>query len=116
MYASAMIDQDASEQTIKKSIDAAESMLDELGIYQHHDAVAGTARQHVADDYTKRLYNAMNKNFNATADLIDNTFKRQTGMSANSTWNFCQRTNGTYLDCPISDYQLHDGKEIFVSV
>ena len=28
---------------------------DALGISQHHDAVSGTAKQHVADDYSRRL-------------------------------------------------------------
>ena len=27
-----------------------------LAISQHHDAVSGTQRQHVANDYTKRLF------------------------------------------------------------
>jgi hypothetical protein len=27
-----------------------------MGVTQHHDAVTGTERQHVADDYAKRLY------------------------------------------------------------
>ena len=26
-----------------------------MGVTQHHDAVSGTSRQHVADDYAKRL-------------------------------------------------------------
>lgn len=26
-----------------------------MGIVQHHDAVSGTERQHVADDYAQRL-------------------------------------------------------------
>jgi hypothetical protein len=36
-------------------MEAKESMLDSMGVYQHHDAVAGTAKQHVADDYNMRL-------------------------------------------------------------
>ncbi|KAI6675783.1 hypothetical protein NL676_003689 [Syzygium grande] len=32
-----------------------DSLADALTIAQHHDAVTGTERQHVADDYTKRL-------------------------------------------------------------
>ena len=37
-------------------------MLDEMGIYQHHDAATGTAKQYVADDYATRLFKAMQKN------------------------------------------------------
>jgi len=27
-----------------------------MGVAQHHDAVSGTSKQHVANDYAKRLY------------------------------------------------------------
>lgn len=27
-----------------------------MAVAQHHDAVSGTEKQHVADDYAKRLY------------------------------------------------------------
>ena len=33
---------------------------DALGIAQHHDAVSGTAKQHVADDYSKKLSYGVN--------------------------------------------------------
>lgn len=33
-----------------------DALADALAIAQHHDAVSGTERQHVADDYAKRLY------------------------------------------------------------
>ena len=32
---------------------------DAVSIAQHHDAVAGTAKQHVADDYSKKLANGL---------------------------------------------------------
>lgn len=31
------------------------SLGDALGIAQHHDGVSGTAKQHVTNDYAKRL-------------------------------------------------------------
>jgi Alpha mannosidase middle domain len=33
---------------------------DAVSIAQHHDAVAGTAKQHVADDYSKKLSHGLN--------------------------------------------------------
>jgi len=34
---------------------------DALGIVQHHDAVSGTAKQHVSYDYSKRVQAGINK-------------------------------------------------------
>jgi alpha-mannosidase len=65
---------------------AHDNMLDQLGIYQHHDAVSGTSNQRVANDYWKRMAQAIDQNQNATSDLIDYFMKKNTGMSAGSTW------------------------------
>ena len=32
-----------------------DSLADALAVAQHHDAVSGTEKQHVADDYAKRI-------------------------------------------------------------
>ena len=34
-------------------------MLDALGVNQHHDAITGTAQQHVANNYAKMIYEKM---------------------------------------------------------
>ena len=31
-----------------------------MGVVQHHDAVSGTEKQHVADDYAQRLAEGIN--------------------------------------------------------
>jgi hypothetical protein len=63
-------------------------MLDQLGVYQHHDAVAGTAKQAVADDYALRLSKAISQNNNDLySDLMDRQVTHLTnGIVTSSTW------------------------------
>jgi lysosomal alpha-mannosidase len=35
------------------------SLREAMGIMQHHDAITGTEKQHVAEDYAMRLYDAI---------------------------------------------------------
>ena len=46
-------------------------MMDALGILQHHDAVAGTENQKVADDYAERLYKAIEANSGTYSAVLD---------------------------------------------
>lgn len=49
-------------------INAKNQMTDVVGVVQHHDGVTGTGKQHVADDYAKRVY----KGIEATNSLYSN--------------------------------------------
>jgi hypothetical protein len=53
-----MLHPEAKNKT-EKYLNASSEMLDQLGVYQHHDAVSGTAKQAVADDYALRLGKAI---------------------------------------------------------
>jgi len=81
-------------------------MLDVMGVLQHHDAVSGTERQLVADDYNWRLSKAVEANSFQYAKVIDELIQQDTGYSSKSIqWQQCLKTNGTYLDCPIGKHQ-----------
>jgi alpha-mannosidase len=54
-----------------KDSDALDKLDDAVGVLMHHDAITGTARQAVADDYAKRLYEG---SVQAT-DLLNHGFK-----------------------------------------
>jgi len=47
-----------SAQTVNTTV---EYVALQMGVAQHHDAVSGTAKQYVQDDYYTRLYNALDK-------------------------------------------------------
>lgn len=46
---------------MEKTIIAKYKLLDAMGVAQHHDAVSGTAKQAVTDDYLKMLASTMEK-------------------------------------------------------
>jgi hypothetical protein len=54
-----------------KHLDASKSLTEEMGVYQHHDAIAGTEKQPVADDYALRLSRALNLSTESYSDLIN---------------------------------------------
>lgn len=62
MHTLRLLDVSASDQDVNQTLAAQYTMLDSMGIYQHHDGVTGTAKQHVADDYSLRLHNSIKKN------------------------------------------------------
>ena len=41
-----------------------------MGILQHHDAVTGTEKQHVADDYSRILSNSMSDGEKISTDAL----------------------------------------------
>jgi hypothetical protein len=62
VFSLSAIFENATDVDIVHAVDTKEMMLDSMGVYQHHDAVTGTARQHVANDYIYNLYNSMKIN------------------------------------------------------
>jgi len=70
MHALRLLDVSSDDQTINQTLAAHDTMLDSMGIYQHHDGVTGTAKQHVADDYSLRLHKSIMKNNPVYAQAI----------------------------------------------
>ncbi|XP_034916190.1 alpha-mannosidase At3g26720 isoform X1 [Populus alba] len=94
-----------------------DALADALAIAQHHDAVSGTERQHVAADYALRLsigYKEAEKLVaSSLASLAESTSNIRQG---NTVINFqqCPLLNISY--CPSSEADLSDGKSLLVVV
>lgn len=78
-------------------------MMDTMGINQHHDAVSGTERPHVASDYDTRLFEGMKVNNDVYSEVLNERIRMISGLESSQNWKECFRTNSTYLDCPIAE-------------
>ena len=62
VFAEKVIKVGTSDDEINSILEAHDEILDAMSVYQHHDAVTGTAKQAVADDYARRLQAGIDKN------------------------------------------------------
>jgi hypothetical protein len=64
------LDQSVDGDTFQEMLDAKESMYDTMGVNQHHDAVTGTGKQAVANDYAFRIFKSMQINNQPYSEII----------------------------------------------
>jgi hypothetical protein len=103
LFALEGIDQGIDEKDVAEMQRVTEVMKDVVGIVQHHDAITGTAKQHVSNDYKERVYKGTQEVNKVYAAVVDKLAQTQ-GFKEDNTWQWCQRQNGTYTDCPIADW------------
>eukprot|EP00347_Sterkiella_histriomuscorum_P000869 403374211 len=94
-----------SVKNIKDMLEGISTLMDAIGINQHHDAITGTAKQYVADDYVWKLYKAHQINNPIFGEAIDSQVKRISGIVTKEKWQMCFKENTTYMDCPIAQYR-----------
>lgn len=76
-------------------------MFDSMGSYQHHDAVTGTGKQHVADDYSYLLSQSLATN-NAEFEKHIADYTEKFAGIVSDKWGMCSSVNATYTDCPVA--------------
>ncbi|OVA09673.1 Glycoside hydrolase family 38 [Macleaya cordata] len=88
-----------------------DALADALAIAQHHDAVTGTEKQHVADDYAKRL----SMGYVEAEELVSSSLACLAESTADAGCrNPCPLLNISY--CPPSEVDLSHGKSLVVVV
>uniref|UniRef100_A0A7N2KY22 Alpha-mannosidase n=1 Tax=Quercus lobata TaxID=97700 RepID=A0A7N2KY22_QUELO len=93
------------------------SLADALAIAQHHDAVTGTEKQHVANDYAKRLSIGYTEAEELVASSLSSLAQSTSNTGCkNPTLKFqqCPLLNISY--CPGSEVDLSQGKKLVVVV
>ncbi|KAK8715926.1 hypothetical protein V6N13_043250 [Hibiscus sabdariffa] len=94
-----------------------DALADALAIAQHHDAVTGTEKQHVANDYAKRLSIGYTEAEKVVASsLACLTDSKSSIGCGDSTTNLqqCPLLNITY--CPASETDLSHGMNLIVVI
>lgn len=75
-----------------------ETLKEAMGVLQHHDAVSGTAKQAVTDDYYERLSNGMGEAFKLVAEAYSKLQPSVPGIETDINPIFCPLLNES--SCP----------------
>lgn len=88
---------------------------DALGVAQHHDAISGTAKQHVANDYAKRVTAGVHKASSYMAKKIKELLLDKNAADTYlHDFGYCQLLNETI--CEISEDASRIGSDLYVVV
>ncbi|OWM67548.1 hypothetical protein CDL15_Pgr028411 [Punica granatum] len=94
-----------------------DALADALAIAQHHDAVSGTQRQHVAADYALRISIGYLEAEKLVASSLSFLADSKVGMGEKkSTTNFQQCPLLNISHCPPSEAALQNGKRLVIVI
>ncbi|XP_042239009.1 lysosomal alpha-mannosidase-like isoform X2 [Homarus americanus] len=78
-----------------------ERLKEAMGVLQHHDAVSGTAKQHVTNDYAERLAQGVAESFELVAEAYSKLQPDISGVEETVEPVFCPLLNVS--SCPVSE-------------
>ena len=95
----------------KQTFSSFEYLYHELGVLQHHDAIAGTERQLVTNDYIKSLSDSLSEE----RHKFLKSYKRVSGSQIEDM-ALCKAHNSTYEDCPTKLLDDPNINDVFIDI
>lgn len=89
---------------------------DALGVAQHHDAITGTAKQHVSFDYSKRLQHGIDKASELLTSLVRKLILTNHDKHNLQDLQYCQLLNETSCEVAVQQTQNHGNHGLYVVV
>ena len=83
LFSKQVVDSKTSSEEVNSILDAQKTMLEQISIGIHHDALTGTAKQHVANDYARRLFAAQQSSLKEYRKELQAILKDNTGIELN---------------------------------
>ena len=87
-----------------------------MGVMQGHFAITGASAQFVTEDYQYHLSKAMNENNAIYHRELASRLLQATGIQAQNLQTCIGASNSTVIECPISDKENENVKEVIVLV
>jgi alpha-mannosidase len=101
---------------VKSTFDSPIHKLDAaVGVVQHHDGVSGTAKQHVAFDYAKRIDVGFKTAADYVTKVLDNILKAKHPDATPPEFSICQGLNVSTCEATQS-VGFEDGEKLVVGV
>jgi len=118
LFSQLAIREGINQTDVNDKLGASNKMLTALSLYQHHDAITGTAKQAVANDYAERLQKAIDSSSGDYQEELEKHLFEATGIQVGEKgMQTCLGSqNDTVWDCPIMKTKNKDKLDFIVIV
>ena len=84
-----MIKSDVTDDKVTQVLAAKKNMLEPLSVYLHHDAITGTDKQFVADDYSFKMGRGIYSSTELYKNELERALYKYTGIEVNTELSTC---------------------------
>ncbi|CAI2379380.1 unnamed protein product [Moneuplotes crassus] len=113
-WTQAILNEKVSKDQKIKLLGLSQEALRVLGVMQHHDAVTGTEKQHVADDYQKQIDKIEDSTKKANTETLKAVFEAKFSEGIFKDIIHCNREVDQYLTCPEHTFDIEEDPILIV--